>query len=65
MHAIDEQVQRWWLDAEAPVRRDVPHQLQRAAPKLARSQYLWRDRRNRQVGRQHGHLQQHAARALQ
>ncbi|KAG0752373.1 hypothetical protein G6F24_013617 [Rhizopus arrhizus] len=64
MHTVDEQTQRRRLDAQVPIRRDVLDQLQRAAPQLARREDFRRHRRQRQVGRQHRHLQQHAARAL-
>ncbi len=61
---IDEQAQGRGLDAQAPVRGDLLHQTQRAAPQFPRGQDLRRDRRERDIGGEDRHLQQHTARAL-
>ena len=57
--AVDEQVQRRRFDAQVPVRRDVFEQLHGAASKLPGREDFRRDGRQRKVGGEHRHLQQH------
>mmetsp|Transcript_59156 Transcript_59156/g.139388 ORF Transcript_59156/g.139388 Transcript_59156/m.139388 type:complete len:294 (+) Transcript_59156:28-909(+) len=64
MHAVDEQMQRRWLNAEVPVRRDVLDELQGAAAQLACREDFRRHRRQCQIRGQYRHFEQHAARAL-
>src|SRR5687767_5376768 len=64
MNTIDEKLQRWQLNSQSLVGRNVFEQCECPAPQLARGEYLGRHRGHDHRGREDGHLKKNAACAL-